>query len=154
MNTADHAYTNALDEQKLPTTVLLMQLSIVMHIIIIINNNIKKRSAVQGWERVIYTLSVRGSAARRWIGEQMCNQRTTCNPHWYIGSRYITIKRVYRVALSKLLKCEGGAGAEGAILPYVDHWQLISTLKIGADCCQLCQYKLTKPNLMYPPPEE
>ena len=49
-------------------------------------------------------------------------------------------------ALSKLLKREGRAGAEGAILPYVGHLQLISTLKIGADCCQLCQYKLTKPN--------
>ena len=43
-------------------------------------------------------------------------------------------------ASSKLLKCEGGAGAEGAILPYVCHLQLISTLKIGAYCCQLCQY--------------
>ena len=53
----------------------------------------------------------------------------------------------HRDALSKLLKCEGGAGAEGAILPYVGHLQLISTLKIGDDCCQLCQYKLTKPNL-------
>ena len=51
------------------------------------------------------------------------------------------------VELSKLLKREGRAGAEGAILPYVGHLQLISTLKIGADCCQLCQYKLTKPNL-------
>ena len=50
-------------------------------------------------------------------------------------------------ALSKLLKREGRAEAEGAILPYVGHLQLISTLKIGADCCQLCQYKLTKPNL-------
>ena len=48
-----------------------------------------------------------------------------------------------RVALRKLMKCEGGAGAEGAILKYVGHLQLISTLKIGADCCQLCQYKLT-----------
>ena len=64
-------------------------------------------------------------------------------------------------ALSKLLKCEGGAWADGAILPYVGHLQLISTLKIGADCCQLCQYKLTKPNqtktlpnLTYPNPEE
>ena len=47
------------------------------------------------------------------------------------------------VALSKLLNREGRAGAEGAILPYVGHLQLISTLKIGADCCQLCQYKLT-----------
>ena len=47
-------------------------------------------------------------------------------------------------ALSKLLKCEGGAGAEGPILPYVGHLQLISTLQIGADCCQ---HKLTKPNL-------
>ena len=28
-------------------------------------------------------------------------------------------------AFSKLLKCEGGAGAEGAILPYVGHLQLI-----------------------------
>ena len=56
-------------------------------------------------------------------------------------------------ALSKLLKCGAGAGAEGAILP-VGHLQLISILKIGADCCQLCQYKLTKPNLTYPNPEE
>ena len=53
-------------------------------------------------------------------------------------------------ALSKLLKREGRAGAEGAILPYVGHLQLISTLKIGADCRQLCQYKLTKPNLTLP----
>ena len=52
-----------------------------------------------------------------------------------------------RVALSKLLKREGRAGAEGALLPYVGHLQLILTLKIGADCCQLCQYKLSKPNL-------
>ena len=59
-----------------------------------------------------------------------------------------------RDALSKLLKREGRAGAEGAILPYVGHLQIISTLKIGADCCQLCQYKLTKPNLIYPNPEE
>ena len=29
------------------------------------------------------------------------------------------------------------AGAEGAILPYVGHLQLISTLKIGADYCKL-----------------
>ena len=47
------------------------------------------------------------------------------------------------VALSKLLKREGRTGAEGAILPHVGHLQLISTLKIGADCCQLCQYKHT-----------
>ena len=51
------------------------------------------------------------------------------------------------VALSKLLIRGGKAGAECAILPYVGHLQLISTLKMGADCCQLCQYKLTKPNL-------
>ena len=38
-----------------------------------------------------------------------------------------------RFALSKLLKREGRAGAEGAILPYVGHLQLISTLKIGDD---------------------
>ena len=57
-------------------------------------------------------------------------------------------------ALSKLLNCEGGAGAEGAILPYVGHLQIISTLKIVVDCCQLCQYKLTKPNLTYRNPEE
>ena len=50
-------------------------------------------------------------------------------------------------ALNKLFTREGGAGADGAILPYVGHLQLISTLKIGADCCQLCQYKQTKPNL-------
>ena len=49
--------------------------------------------------------------------------------------------------ITKLRGREGWAGAERAILPYVGHLQLISTLKIGADCCQLCQYKLTKPNL-------
>ena len=49
-------------------------------------------------------------------------------------------------ALSKPCKREGGAGAEGAILPYVGHLQLISTLKIGADCYQLYQYKQTKPD--------
>ena len=58
------------------------------------------------------------------------------------------------VALSKLFTREGGAEADGAILPYVGHLQLISTLKIGADCCQLSQYKLTKLNLTYPNPEE
>ena len=62
-------------------------------------------------------------------------------------------------ALAKLIGREGGAGAERAILPYVGHLQLISTLKIGAHCCQLCQYKLTipnltLPNLTYPCPEE
>ena len=56
--------------------------------------------------------------------------------------------------MSKLLKREGREGAEGAILPYVGHLQLISILKIGADSCQLCQYKLIKPNLTYPNPEE
>ena len=49
-------------------------------------------------------------------------------------------------ALSKLFTREGRAGADGAILPYVGHLEQISTFKIGADCCQLCQYKLTKPN--------
>ena len=34
-----------------------------------------------------------------------------------------------------------------AILPSVCHLQLITTLKIAADCCQQCQYNLTKPNL-------
>ena len=64
----------------------------------------------------------------------------------------LTLERKYLLmyhipaALSKLFTREGGAGADGAILPYVGHLQLISTLKIGADCCQLCQYKLTKPN--------
>ena len=53
-------------------------------------------------------------------------------------------------ALTKLRGREGGEGAESAILPYVGHLQLISTFKIGADCCQLCQYKLTKPNLTLP----
>ena len=56
--------------------------------------------------------------------------------------------------IEQTLKREGRAGAEGVILPYVGHLKLISTLKIGADCCQLCQYKLTKPNLIYPNPEE
>ena len=52
-----------------------------------------------------------------------------------------------RQALTKLRGREDGVGAERAILPYVGHLQLISTLKIGDDFCQLCQYKLTKPNL-------
>ena len=51
------------------------------------------------------------------------------------------------VALTKLRGREGGAGAECAIFPSVGHLQLISILKIGADCCILCQYKLTKPYL-------
>ena len=63
------------------------------------------------------------------------------------GVRGIEFPQCHPNALSKLLKHEGRAGAEGAILPYVGHLQLISTLKIGADCCQLCKYKLTKPNL-------
>ena len=46
---------------------------------------------------------------------------------------YASYRATGRVALSKLFR-EGGAGAEGAILPYVGHLQLISTLKIGADC--------------------
>ena len=41
---------------------------------------------------------------------------------------------VVAVALSKLFTREGGAGADGAILPYVGNLQLISTFKIGADC--------------------
>ena len=49
--------------------------------------------------------------------------------------------------LTKLRGRKGGAGTERAMLLYVEHLQLISTLKIGVDCCQLCQYKLTKPNL-------
>ena len=40
-------------------------------------------------------------------------------------------------ALTKLRVREGGAGAKRAIFPYVRHLQLISTLKIGTDCCQL-----------------
>ena len=35
---------------------------------------------------------------------------------------------IARGALNKLLKCEGGAGADGAILPYVGHLQLIAIL--------------------------
>ena len=62
---------------------------------------------------------------------------------WQHGFAVYEFGQYVREALSKLLKCEGGAGAEGAILPYVGHLQLISTLKIGADCCQLCQYKLS-----------
>ena len=42
---------------------------------------------------------------------------------------------------------QGKKGRVAAILPSVGHLQLIATLKIGADCCQLCQYKLTKPKL-------
>ena len=47
-----------------------------------------------------------------------------------------------------------GKGRSAEILKSVGHLQLITTLKIGADCCQLCQYKLTKPNLTYTNPEE
>ena len=36
---------------------------------------------------------------------------------------------LWKPALRKLLKREGRAGAEGVILPYVGHLQLISTLK-------------------------
>ena len=36
-----------------------------------------------------------------------------------------------QVAFSKDLKREGRAGAEGALLPYVGHLQLVLTLKIG-----------------------
>ena len=50
--------------------------------------------------------------------------------------------RCNQVALSKLLKREGRAGAEGAILPYVGYLQLISTLKIGADGHSLKDYDL------------
>ena len=53
-------------------------------------------------------------------------------------------------ALAKLRRREDGAGSKvrsAAILPSVGHLQLITTLKICADYCQLCQYKLTKPNL-------
>ena len=45
-------------------------------------------------------------------------------------------------------------GRRAAILLSVGHLQLITTLKRAADCCQLCQYKLTKPNLTYPNPEK
>ena len=68
--------------------------------------------------------------------------------HCSIGN-YICRDRQYPSdvkGLSKLFTREGGAGADGAISPYVGHLQLISTIKISADCCQLCQYKLTKPN--------
>ena len=65
-------------------------------------------------------------------------------------------------ALTKLRGREYGAEADRAILPSVGHLQLISTLKIGADCCQQCQDNLpnltepnlTYPNLTYPNPEE
>ena len=40
-----------------------------------------------------------------------------------------------------------GNGRSVAILPSVGHLQLITTLKIAADCCQLCQYRLTKPKI-------
>ena len=66
------------------------------------------------------------------------------------SSAYGTVYYLNRDALSKLFTREGGAAADGAILPYVGDLQLISTLKIDADCCQLCQYKLTKPNLTKP----
>ena len=45
---------------------------------------------------------------------------------------------------------QGKKGWSAATLPAVVHLQFITTLKIGADCRQLCQYKLTKPNKTYP----
>ena len=79
------------------------------------------------------------------------NRYARCRSGDVIGICLISVGRVCavsvgRVALSKLFKREGRAWAEGAILPYVGHLQLISTLKIGADQ-GVCQYKLTKPNL-------
>ena len=40
---------------------------------------------------------LQGSAARLCISVPMCNQSTASNPHWHIGSRESTIKRVHRV---------------------------------------------------------
>ena len=58
---------------------------------------------------------------------------------------------VARLHWANLANAKVGQGrAEGAILPYVRHLQLISTLKIGANCCHQCQYKLTKPNQTQP----
>ena len=60
--------------------------------------------------------------------------------------------------VSQTDKPEQGRGMEkgrsATILPAVGHLQLTRTLKIADDCCQLCQYKITKPNLTYPNPEE
>ena len=66
-----------------------------------------------------------------------------CREYWCWGDTVVggagvegTCVRGYCVqaALINLFTREGGAGADGAILPYVGHLQLISTLKIGADC--------------------
>ena len=52
---------------------------------------------------------------------------------------------------SKTEKTGQGGGMEkersAEKLLSVGHLLLITTLKIAADGCQLCQYKLTKPNL-------
>ena len=74
--------------------------------------------------------------------------------HSPFDAAILTLDAAIPAVWSKLLKCQGGAGVEGAILRYVGRLQLISTLNVGADCWQLCQYKLTKPNLTYPNPEE
>ena len=67
--------------------------------------------------------------------------------HSPFDAAILTLDAAIPAVLSKLLKCQGGAGVEGAILPYVGRLQLISTLNVGDDCWQLCQYKLTKPIL-------
>ena len=66
---------------------------------------------------------LRGSAARKGISVPICDHSAACNPHQDIRHRQSTIKRVQRVAISKLFTREGGAGADGAILPYVGHLQ-------------------------------
>ena len=54
---------------------------------------------------------LRGSAASRCISVPMCDQSTTCNPHWHIRSRQSTIKKVLHyscysaVATAQFLQC-------------------------------------------------
>ena len=66
--------------------------------------------------------------------------------------------KLYPGGIRQIEKTGQGRGMENgqsaAILPSVGHLQHITTLKIAADYCQLCQYKLTKTNLTYPNPEE
>ena len=57
-------------------------------------------------------------------------------------------------ANAKVGKCEGGieqmrrwGRGGGGDIAICGSLTADFTLKIGADCCQLCQYKLTKPNL-------
>ena len=68
--------------------------------------------------------------------------RTPACP-WLLGSRG-SIRQTEKLAQGR----GKGKGWRAAILPSVGHLELITTFKIAADCCQLCQ--IIKPNLTSP----